>query len=163
MTSNVLPLHLKYTFPPIIWIFTESEGDGIKSRLPFKVFSTLTLPYEGSLSVYKLFCQFLWNQRKIHKGMVWGRDNGCMMTRSQILYSQNLYPNPGKKSCKMHENLSFFQKQCLCNARSGTKGQLISKGLFDVIVSTKKSNEIVLRISALASKKRSNRKKSLIK
>ena len=25
----------------IIWIFTEDEGDGIKSRLPFKIFSTL--------------------------------------------------------------------------------------------------------------------------
>ena len=37
--KNVLPLHLKHTFPPIIWIFT--EGEGIKSRLPFKVFSTL--------------------------------------------------------------------------------------------------------------------------
>ena len=39
--SNVLPLHLKQTFPPIIWIFTEGEGDGIKSRLPLKIFSTL--------------------------------------------------------------------------------------------------------------------------
>ena len=28
-------------FQPIIWIFTDSEGDGIKSRLPFKIFSTL--------------------------------------------------------------------------------------------------------------------------
>ena len=35
------PLHLKQTFPNIIWIFTEGEGDGIKSRLPFKIFSTL--------------------------------------------------------------------------------------------------------------------------
>ena len=26
---------------PMIWIFTEDEGDGIKSRLPFKIFSTL--------------------------------------------------------------------------------------------------------------------------
>ena len=33
MPSTVLPLHLKQTFPPIIWIFTEDEG--IKSRLPF--------------------------------------------------------------------------------------------------------------------------------
>ena len=41
MPSNVLPLHLKQTFPPIIWIFTEGEGDGIKSRLPFEIFSTL--------------------------------------------------------------------------------------------------------------------------
>ena len=39
--SNVLPLHLKQTFPPIIWIFTEGEGDGIKCRLSFKIFSTL--------------------------------------------------------------------------------------------------------------------------
>ena len=38
--SNALTLHLKQTFPPIIWIFT--EGDGIKSRLPFRIFSTLT-------------------------------------------------------------------------------------------------------------------------
>ena len=42
MFSNVLPLQLKQTFLPIIWIFTEGEGDGIKSRLPFKIFSTLS-------------------------------------------------------------------------------------------------------------------------
>ena len=42
--SNVLPLHLKQTFPPIqIWIFT--EGDGIEFRLPFKIFSTHHLTY----------------------------------------------------------------------------------------------------------------------
>ena len=39
--SNVLPLHLEQTFPLIIWIFIESEGDGIESRLLFKIFSTL--------------------------------------------------------------------------------------------------------------------------
>ena len=37
--SNVLPSYLKQNFLPIIWIFT--EGDGIKSRLPFKIFFTL--------------------------------------------------------------------------------------------------------------------------
>ena len=37
--SNVLPLHLKQTFPLIVWIFT--EGEWIESRLPFKIFSTL--------------------------------------------------------------------------------------------------------------------------
>ena len=31
--SNVLPYSLKWTFPPIIWIFTDVEGDGIESRL----------------------------------------------------------------------------------------------------------------------------------
>ena len=41
-SSNVLPLHLKQTFPLIIWIFTEGEGDGTKSRLSLKIFSTLS-------------------------------------------------------------------------------------------------------------------------
>ena len=41
MLSNVLPLHLKQTFRPIIWTFSECEGDQIESRLPFKIFSTL--------------------------------------------------------------------------------------------------------------------------
>ena len=45
--SNVLPLHLKQTFPPLIWIFTEVEGDGIESKLPFKIFSTLNWMYLG--------------------------------------------------------------------------------------------------------------------
>jgi hypothetical protein len=40
MPSNVLPLHLKQTFLLMVWIFTEGEGDGIKSRLPFKILST---------------------------------------------------------------------------------------------------------------------------
>ena len=31
--SNVLLLHPKQTFTPMIWIFTEVEGDGIESRL----------------------------------------------------------------------------------------------------------------------------------
>jgi hypothetical protein len=39
--SNVLPLHLKHTFPLVISIFTEGKGDGIQSRLPFKIFVTL--------------------------------------------------------------------------------------------------------------------------
>ena len=37
--SNDLPSNLKLTFSPIIWIFTEVEGDVIKSRLPFKQLS----------------------------------------------------------------------------------------------------------------------------
>ena len=42
MPNNVLPLHLKQTLPTIILIFTGGEGDGVESRLPFKIFSTLT-------------------------------------------------------------------------------------------------------------------------
>ena len=57
--SNVLPLQCKQIFPPIIWIFTEGEGDWIESRLPFKIFTTLTvllslpindLPYLNSMN-----------------------------------------------------------------------------------------------------------------
>ena len=33
MPSNVLPLHLEQTFPPIFWIFIEDECDGIECRL----------------------------------------------------------------------------------------------------------------------------------
>ena len=36
-----MPLNLKKTFPHKIWVFAEGEGDGIESRLPFKIFSTL--------------------------------------------------------------------------------------------------------------------------
>ena len=43
--------------------------------------------------------------------------------------------------------------------RAGAKGQLISKGLFDVIISTKKQT-IFLRIIALASKKTQIKKES---
>ena len=46
MPSNVLPLHLKQTFTPIIWILTEGEGDVIESELSFKLFSTLCLHIE---------------------------------------------------------------------------------------------------------------------
>ena len=44
--SNVLPLHLKQTFPPIIWIFTEGKGDGIESRLSSQILSTLLQLYK---------------------------------------------------------------------------------------------------------------------
>ena len=60
MPSNVLPLHLKETFPFKIWIFTEGEGDVIKSRLPFKIFSTLhDLEYFLTLAAFREFWFFL--------------------------------------------------------------------------------------------------------
>ena len=43
------------------------------------------------------------------------------------------------------------------------KGQLISKGLFGIIVCDHKTKEIFLRISTLASKKSSNQKTLLYK
>ena len=50
MSSNVLPLRLKQTFLPIIGIFTEGEGDEIKSRLPFKIFFTLPTWHSNGLA-----------------------------------------------------------------------------------------------------------------
>ena len=48
-----MPLNLKQTFLPIILILTECVGDGIESRLPFKIFSTLNnLQIEFSNLVY---------------------------------------------------------------------------------------------------------------
>ena len=40
-TQQFFSLHLKQTSLPIIWIFTEGEGDGIESRLPLEIFSIL--------------------------------------------------------------------------------------------------------------------------
>ena len=51
--SKNLPLNLKHTFPPIIWIFTVGEGDGIESRLPFKISSTLKVK---STMIYEQQC-----------------------------------------------------------------------------------------------------------
>ena len=50
--SNVLPLHLKQTFLPIIWIFTEGKGDGIKFRLPFDVFFFTTITFSYFVNTY---------------------------------------------------------------------------------------------------------------
>ena len=54
MPSNILPVHLKQTFPPTIWIFTEGEGDDIMSRLPFEILSTLYQSLEKALSHERL-------------------------------------------------------------------------------------------------------------
>ena len=55
-------------------------------------------------------------------------------------------------------NQSFICIYMVLFVAVGSKGQLISKCLFGAIVSTKKPTNIFLRISALASKKRSNQK-----
>ena len=67
---NVLPLHLKQTFLPIIWIFTEGEGDGdgIESSLPFKIFSTLRSMdsnYMGPKQIYFNLIKFGYQKLEI--------------------------------------------------------------------------------------------------
>ena len=60
ISSPLQPLHLKQTFPPIIWIST--DGDGIKSRLPFKIFSTLPNAYASlGLAIVKNVEEFIDN------------------------------------------------------------------------------------------------------
>jgi len=49
--QNVLPLHFKQTFPPIIRIFPSGEGDRTESRLPFKIFFTLIGGHHGGWEV----------------------------------------------------------------------------------------------------------------
>ena len=53
VVDNTQLLHLKQTFQPIIWIFTEAEGDGIESRLLFKKISTLNKKKQCAKSVGK--------------------------------------------------------------------------------------------------------------
>ena len=48
----------KQSFPPMIWIFTEGEGDGVKSRLPSKKFSTQLIV---CLLIYLLFYHVISN------------------------------------------------------------------------------------------------------
>ena len=61
--SNVLPQHVKQTFPPIVGIFTEDEGDEIKSRLPSKIFSTLLFIHfqKNFFFIFVYFFYFLRN------------------------------------------------------------------------------------------------------
>ena len=56
----------------------------------------------------------------------------------------------------VHPKTRIQPENCADNNQHSvtTKGQLISKGLFGVIVWTKKPTKFFLRISALASKKR---------
>ena len=59
------------------------------------------------------------------------------------------------------EELRLDKEDDLGQYTQNIKGQLISKGLFGVFKSTKKTNKNFVRISALAFKKRSNQKSSV--
>ena len=76
MPSNVLPLHLKQTFPPIVWIFTEGECNGIEFRLPFKIFSTL----------FKIFLHYIYHDNPPSQyspltGILLTKNNYCQISR----------------------------------------------------------------------------------
>ena len=68
MPSTILPLHLKQTFLPIIWIFIEDEGDRIKSRQTFKIFSNLHIRSKVIHSLNSghfpiIWCVFLYHEQ----------------------------------------------------------------------------------------------------
>ena len=63
--NNVLPLHFKQTFPPINWINTEGEGDGLQSRLPFKIFSTLNVTKFRVLNFFQEFKKEFRQEQKL--------------------------------------------------------------------------------------------------
>ena len=62
--SNALPYYLKKTFPSIIWIFTEGEGDGIESRLSSFIF--IKLQWVENESLLKQFL-FIYKVEKIYE------------------------------------------------------------------------------------------------
>ena len=49
----------KQTFPPIILIFTEGEGAGIESRLPFEIFSSLTVKPSSCIYMFSIYNDFV--------------------------------------------------------------------------------------------------------
>ena len=78
-------------------------------------------------------------------------------TSSHNIYQDSKLLGPVVWFAKLVSTGLWAIKKCTVNSISAqTKGQLISKSPFGVFKSTKKTNEIFVRISALASKKRSN-------
>ena len=116
--SNVLPLHLKQTFPPIVWIFT--KGDGIKFRIHFKIFSTLSVPEISQIT-------------------------GTLMpdTNPEIIKDSLLYDFTEVVRCEdcdsvLDQNLSYFYLKCLlrkldcfseCAIKSGKEQEKLGKDL----------------------------------
>ena len=73
---NFLPLHNKQTFPLIICFFTEVKSDGIESRLPFKIFSTL----------FKIFLHYIYHDNPPSQyspltGILLTKNNYCQISR----------------------------------------------------------------------------------
>ena len=86
--SNVLPLHLKQNFPPIIWIFNEGEGDEIESKLPFKIFSTLK-PNQSWILTWDMSTTENWHRKRYCQ-------NAAMCTSSLDFSSTVWFPGQSK-------------------------------------------------------------------
>ena len=87
MPSIVLPLRLNQTFPPMIWIFTEGEGGGIKSRLSCKIFYFArhydTIQYSTNISAKKQKVR-MFPKKLFHPIVVWKQSFSSSKTSSII-------------------------------------------------------------------------------
>jgi hypothetical protein len=101
--SNVLLLHLKQTFLHIIWIFTEGEGDGIKSRLPLKKILLYSFDQPNVNPHSILITQF---SRQLKKKQPERNLNLFYNSRFQLL-TKWLRPNPIRKNGFQLKNIIF--------------------------------------------------------
>ena len=109
---TVLPLHLKQTFPAIIWIFTQGEGDEIKSRLPVKIFSTLiVLTKLLDLIINYFLLHFLKEKEdkpaedEVLKTLVYSLDFRCALFWSVFVFGHVFFWIPYMKR--------LFNRECL--------------------------------------------------
>ena len=102
MNIGLEPLHLKQTFPPIILIFTEGEGDGIESRLPFKISSTLSTYFHFDSSF----------NLKIHPNKIFSATSRLdFLEEMRFEREKNTHLLQVSASCAACQNVSFHQKK----------------------------------------------------
>ena len=96
--------------------------------------------------------------RKIKTGSQ-TKSKSCLLTIKSTRFNSFAFVNTSKQNGLKKFTRKFASRQCVHRKiRLNYKGQLISKCPFGIFKSYKKNNEIFSRISALASKKRSNQK-----
>ena len=92
MPRNVLPLHLKQTFPPIICIFNEGEGDGTEFRLTFTISSTLQNTLINKESLVKFWLNYV--------ELVEGLTSNCNLKERLVSLYGCSRSELGNQSCK---------------------------------------------------------------
>ena len=106
--SNVLPLHLKQTFPPIIWIFTQVEEDEIESKWSSKISPIIWIFTEGEGDGIESMLSsksFLLYQSNMLQNMV---RNDCSKIAASGIYKNLFFFRKTGKNCRRPYGLSFF-------------------------------------------------------
>ena len=101
-----------YTFPPIVWILTEGEGDGMESRLSSQIFSTLLFKtnqrnkfYISSAfpkHFYLLISEDKYPEVPFHR-----------ITLSYILKNINFCTNSARSKTRSRKNISWTEMKNL--------------------------------------------------